>query len=339
MDPSSEPPRPPPADAAPTDAEAMAASHLARFEFSEQGTKILMVEWHPGDAAASAASVARPDSSPRPAAAPKPDPDPASTPPHRLDRPALDSAAAWEVSWPGKSTVLPARDTDQDVTGACRRVYFLLPQEAPIPPAVTIARPGRPSLVVKPLPAIFPEGFDADAGARGVLHTLWAKKRLSELEREMEAELRANAESVGLEMALAEKKWIVDNFFRPSPPPSSTVPLSPRSPVPGRLGDKLKGLKLATSAADLVPSPTGLCHRLIRATSERTGDVAVPSFSAIARGNGNGNGHAAAVSLDAAVKGVLPPPHVGPGDGEDDLFALPISPRSPDMKKSPFSIL
>ncbi|UNI15228.1 hypothetical protein JDV02_001782 [Purpureocillium takamizusanense] len=376
MDPPSEPPRP-----LSTDAEAIDTPHLARFEFSEQGTKILMVEWHPGDVAASASSSAsasasasaRPDNttvtSSRPAAAPKPDSDPASPPPPGLDRPALDSAAAWEVSWPGKSTVLPARDADQDAAGACRRVYFLLPQEASIPPAVTIARPGRPSLVVKPLPAIFPDGFDADAGARGVLHTLWAKKRLSELDREMDAELRANAESVGLEMALAEKKWIVDNFFRPPPAPSTSAPLSPRSPVPGRLGDKLKGLKLATSATDLLPSPTGWCHRLDKATPlpsfvlvhkltttvslantftgagvtshtllPQMGDVAVPSFSAIARGNGNGNGYAAPASLDAAVKGVLSS-HPGPADGEDDLFALPISPRSPDMKKSPFSIL
>ena len=93
-----------------------------------------------------------------------------------------------------------------------------------------------------------------------------------------------------------------------------------------------------TTTALLANTFTGagvMSHTLL----PQTGDVTVPSFSAIARGNGNGNGHAAAVSLDAAVKGVLPRPHVGPGDGEDDLFALPISPRSPDMKKSPFSIL
>ncbi|KAJ6445570.1 prolyl-tRNA synthetase 1 [Purpureocillium lavendulum] len=336
MNPSPEPPRPPVDAASTTDAPspAIGTAHLARFEFSEQGTKILMVEWHPG-AAPGDSATARPDVVGPPA--PNSDPDRASPPsPSGLGRPVLDPAA-WEVSWPGKSTVLPAHDTDEDESGTCRRVYFLLPQEAPIPPAVTVARPGRPSLVVKPLPAIFPEGFDADVGARGVLHTLWAKKRLSELEREMEAELRANAESVGLEMALAEKKWILDNFFRPAPP---SLPLSPRSPVPGRLGDKLQGLKLATSAADLVPSPTANTFTGAGVTSHtvlpHTGDVAVPSFSAVARGNGNG--HAVPVSLDAAVKGAVAP-HVGPGDGEDDLFALPISPRSPDMKKSPFSIL
>lgn len=232
-------------------------AHLARFEFSDHGTKILMVEWHPGgtagDAAPPGGATDEADTTARPPVAPNPDPDPASASPDKATQPALD-AAVWEVSWPGKSTFLPARDTDEDEAGPRRRVYFLLPQEAPIPASVTITRPGRSSLVLKPLPAIFPDGFDAEAGTRGVLHTLWAKKRLSELEREMKAELRANAESVGLEMAMAEKQWIIDNFLRP---PSAPLPMSPRSPVPGRLGDKLKGLRLATSPADLGPSPTG----------------------------------------------------------------------------------
>lgn len=232
-------------------------AHLARFEFSDHGTKILMVEWHPGgtagDAAPPGGATDEADTTARAPVAPNPDPDPASASPDKATQPALD-AAVWEVSWPGKSTFLPARDTDEDEAGPRRRVYFLLPQEAPIPASVTITRPGRSSLVLKPLPAIFPDGFDAEAGTRGVLHTLWAKKRLSELEREMKAELRANAESVGLEMAMAEKQWIIDNFLRP---PSAPLPMSPRSPVPGRLGDKLKGLRLATSPADLGPSPTG----------------------------------------------------------------------------------
>jgi hypothetical protein len=183
--------------------------------------------------------------------------------------PAVVDAAAWEVSWAGKSTFLPARDTD-DEDDARRRVYFMLPPDAPVPATVTVSCPGRPSIVLKPLPAIFPEHFHVESGPRGVLHTIWAKKRLRELELEMEAELRANAESVGLEMALAEKQWIVDNFLRapPSSPPASSsnttsssnsaaAATSPRSPVSGRLGDKLKGLRLATSPADLVPSPAG----------------------------------------------------------------------------------
>jgi hypothetical protein len=44
-------------------------------------------------------------------------------------------------------------------------------------------------------------------------------------------------------------------------------------------------------------------------------------------------------SLDAVVSAV--PKRAGdePADTEDGLFALPLSPRSPDMKKSPFSLL
>lgn len=41
-------------------------------------------------------------------------------------------------------------------------------------------------------------------------------------------------------------------------------------------------------------------------------------------------------SLDAALSGAVG--QAGPEE-EDDLFALPMSPRSPDMKKSPFSML
>jgi hypothetical protein len=104
---------------------------------------------------------------------------------------------------------------------------------------------------------------ESGQGTRGVLHTIWAKKRLRELEREMDAEMRANAESVGLDMALAEKQWIVDNFLQPpAAAPSLTAatgmtPITPRTPTGGRLSDKLKGLRLGTSAADLSPSPTG----------------------------------------------------------------------------------
>ncbi|PFH63336.1 hypothetical protein XA68_13793 [Ophiocordyceps unilateralis] len=133
--------------------------HLPRFEFSDYGTKVVMVE-----------------------------------------SPTL-GPAAWHVTWPGKSpaAAIPARDAD------CRRLYSLLSPEATAPAAVTIDSLGRLSLTVKPLPAIFPTCFDAEMGSRDVLHTLWAKERLSKLQREMDTELSTNAESVGLEMALAEK--------------------------------------------------------------------------------------------------------------------------------------
>ncbi|EHK16411.1 uncharacterized protein TRIVIDRAFT_195364 [Trichoderma virens Gv29-8] len=388
MDPSSGPPRPPAADAEHEhqlkhDAEpelglehaAPVATHLARFEFSDHGTKILMVEWYPGAAAAPTLSGQdTTNASVDVASSDKVGPqshdshagDALAAPARVPSSPVVD-AAVWEVSWTGKSTFLPARDTDED--DARRRVYFMLPPDAPVPATVTIARPGRPSLILKPLPAIFPEHFQAESGPRGVLHTIWAKKRLRELELEMEAEMRANAESVGLEMALAEKQWIVDNFLRAAPSPVPTTTMTPRSPVTGRLGDKLKGLRLATSPADLVPSPAGkpqksisyiclshaVCARdlgLIQSSPETAntftspesqshmlsplgGDIAVSSFSAISRSRPTGP-----MSLDAALRGNAAPPQQPDGqDAEDDLFALPMSPRSPDMIKSPFSAL
>jgi hypothetical protein len=71
-------------------------------------------------------------------------------------------------------------------------------------------------------------------------------------------------------MAVQEQQWIVDHFgLVPDPemsrpmklhiPQSSAGPASPRSPVGGRLGEKLKGLKLATSPADLAAASQGMC--------------------------------------------------------------------------------
>ncbi|EHK40589.1 uncharacterized protein TrAtP1_003904 [Trichoderma atroviride] len=328
-----------PPDAAALDT-APVATHLARFEFSDRGTKILMVEWYPGAAATTASALAGQDTnstagevSRDEASAAGDAVDNASAAPARVPSSPVVDAAVWEVSWPGKSTFLPARDTDEN--DARRRVYFMLPPEAQVPPTVTIARPGRASLILKPLPAIFPEHFQAESGPRGVLHTIWAKKRLRELELEMEAEMRANAESVGLEMALAEKQWIVDNFLRA---PAAPAPTSPRSPVSGRLGDKLKGLRLATSPADLVPSPAANTFTTPDSQSHMLsplgGDIAVSSFSAISRSRPSGP-----ISLDAALSGDMAPLQSSSNDAEDGLFAMPMSPRSPDMIKSPFSAL
>ncbi|KHN98550.1 uncharacterized protein MAM_03674 [Metarhizium album ARSEF 1941] len=333
----------------------MATAHLARFEFSDLGTRILMVEWHPGAAAsaASAASAAAPTAdgtlvtrAPSEPLGSDPEPNPnraaAPVPGDQIDsiknNASLSAAdaTAWEVSWPGKSTFLPARDTDKDEVGTRRRVYFLLPPEASIPTNVTITPPGQPSILVKPLPAIFPPGFNVESGPRGVLHTLWAKKRLSELQCEMDAEMRANAESVGLQMALAEKQWIIDNFLAP---PSAPAPMSPRSAISGRLGDKPKGLRLATSPEALVPGPTANTFTGIHVPSQTLSllghDIAVSSFSAIPRGTGLPE----TMSLNGAVQGKIPRVDLSSRDDDDDLFALPLSPRSPDMKRSPFSTL
>ena len=228
----------------------------SRFEFEtdkrNEGTKILMVEWddpgpgHGGDAAETGNGNGSND---------------------------------WEVSWEGKGAVLPVWDTgsETDDSNNIHRVYFLLPPGSPVPSLIDITRRGGAGAILRttPMPAIFPAGLTTaqqDAGLRGVLHTIWARRRLAELQAEIAAEMKANGESVGLEMAMQERQWIVDHFGLapddghpgiPQPtrlhiPQSGAGPASPRSPLGGRLGEKLRGLKLATSPAELAAASQGM---------------------------------------------------------------------------------
>lgn len=207
------------------------SNSLARFEFESgrgnEGTKILMVEWEDDETQA------------------------ASTKPS-------STSSRWEISWEGKSTTVSARDGAEETT---HRLYFLLPPNSTIPPAITLSRDsGAEIRRITPLPAIFPPELGASArqaGKKGVLHTIWAKKRLSVLKSEIEREARGNFEGVGLEMALQEKSWIEENFgiFGERGTPVDTVgsPTSPKTPggSSGRLSEKLKGLKLGTSQQEL----------------------------------------------------------------------------------------
>jgi hypothetical protein len=180
----------------------------------------------------------------------------------RPNSPVQSNSEGWEVSWEGKSTTLRARDKD---AGSQKRVYFLLPPGALIPPVVTISQPRGPVIETKPLPAIFAPGLGVsrkDVGKRGVLHTIWAKKRLLELQDEIKSEMQANGESVGLEMAAQECQWIQEQFgigdYAPSVSQAAQKPSMPlRSSASGRLSEKLKGLKLATSPADLTSGAGG----------------------------------------------------------------------------------
>ncbi|KAK5082821.1 hypothetical protein LTR05_006702 [Lithohypha guttulata] len=273
---------------------------LARFEFEpgrgNDGTKIMMVEWQD-------------DNEDR----------------HRV--------GSWQVSWPGKKTTFAADDNPSESTN---RLYFLLPPGEPIPPSITITyQPAsasttsakdkspqsslkrydlspRPSsrdgnsgslhMTVNPLPAIFTPELGATAkasGRKGVLHTIWAKRRLQVLAKEIRTESEFNLESIALEMAMAEKQWIEQNFgitvpqAKPSnpsglkldlgsiqvdgsaSPPVSPSMQSPLSPGGRRLTDKLKGLSITTSDKDGVNTPT----REINPLSPEVGDVAVSSFS------------------------------------------------------------
>lgn len=201
---------------------------LARFEFEagrgNEGTKILMVEWNE-------------------------------------DEDDVKNAGKWEVSWEGKSTLVSERDGAE---GRAHRLYFLLPPNTTIPPIVRIAQEGGKSMQTNPLPAIYPKELGASArtaGKKGVLHTIWGKKRLSVLQREIDKETKNNAEGIGLVMATQEKQWIEDNFgIGPRQEVQDVLtPISPKSPGGGRLAEKLKGLKLGTSASALSTSSTSKC--------------------------------------------------------------------------------
>jgi hypothetical protein len=197
---------------------------LARFEFESgrgnEGTKVLMVEWNDDSA----------------------------------------STGDWEIEWSGKSTVLSAKD---GADGTLHRIYFLLAPGASIPPIVKLSQNGK-TIQTNPLPAIFPPELGVSAttaGKKGVLHTVWSKQRLSVLQKEIEAEMKKNGEGIGLEMALQEKQWIEENFGVSAKVVSEmqypTSPTSPKTPGGGRLSEKLKGLKLGTSASELSAPAAG----------------------------------------------------------------------------------
>ncbi|KAF2481023.1 hypothetical protein BDY17DRAFT_325747 [Neohortaea acidophila] len=323
---------------------------LARFEFepgkSRDGTKVLMVEWE----------------------------DDEHTRAIRGD---------WEVRWEGKKAVLPAREErpegsqQDDHTGPVNRLYFLLGPGVNIPTTVRL-RKGSVAWKTNPLPAIFNPELGAtarQAGRKGVLHTIWAKKRLQGLQGEIEREAAENPEGIGLEMARAEKEWIEGNFGVVMKSATAASPASPASssshnagvsaggsangsPVSpgGRLTDKLRGLRLQTSAN----GAGGSGHNPL---SPETGDVAVGSFGSFAALKGmppaasslaakpaqppgqqqqsqrHGGGPQ---SLDAVANGstAAPTPPPSAVDAKhDDLFALPMSPKGAGTTAgaSPFS--
>ncbi|KAH9887799.1 hypothetical protein F4778DRAFT_786170 [Xylariomycetidae sp. FL2044] len=344
---------------------------LARFEFEagrgNEGSKILMVEWNPTPPASNSSTT---------------------TPATQEDR------DGWEVSWDGKKTTFSLDDREDDVGNGngtpLQRVYFLLPSGTAVPPAVTIAhkKTGR-TLSTKCMPAIFAPGLGAarpDPGRRGVLHTIWAKKRVAQLQDEIHREMADNCEGVGAEMAMQERQWLIEHFgLARSADEQQTARKSkqllpqvntaasprspgaaPRSPIVGRLGEKLRGLKLlATSPTELSdasaqyhahannarhpfqslspdystdiavpPSTTSRIPALAATTTTTTGGVASLDAAVMGTGNpnDNNNNNNNATSLAAPVVAQSK-------DTEDELFALPMSPRSPEMKTSPFSFL
>ncbi|OAA61154.1 hypothetical protein SPI_05178 [Niveomyces insectorum RCEF 264] len=349
---------------------------LSRFEFESnkgnEGTKILMVEWDSAAASVAASAEATQqraaggegEGGPTDKAGPQPQ--------DRAVRRGADGTPAnyddnWSVTWDGKASynVIPVQDATTDNGSTVHRMYFLLPPGAHIPPLVSISRGEDVTLCTKPMPAIYPAGLaratHQAAARRGVLHTLWAQRRLADLAAEIEAEMKTNCESIGLQIAIQEHAWIAEHFdvgvpigsdaapprAWPSPGHSMAQLSSLRSPsIGGKLGEKLKGLRLATSPAEL-------------AAASQASKAAAENGTRSAQFGGSSRGmvlgaHAGAHTVVDLPAGVIhsldavmqderakdgQPTKIDATEGEDELFALPMSPRSPDMAKSPFSFL
>ena len=273
-------------------------------------------------------------------------------------------AGTWHVHWLGKTTVFPTDDKPSD---NIQRVYFLLPPNTSVPPHVTLAYQSKVNgeaqkMTINALPAIFTKELGATAkatGKRGVLHTIWAKKRLQVLEQEIEREQDHNLEGIALEMALEEKTWIETNFGLQSKPtrldlsglskspngPSSAGLQSPKSPT--RLSEKLRGLSIGTTEKDLAPRgnvPTRDDHPL----SPENTDVAQSSFTSFPRAPVSPSSATARrivsqsppdsirrqQEIGAATFSSIPILAV---NADDELFAVAMSPRTPGDPKSPFS--
>ena len=324
-------------------------SARARFEFEHErgndGTKILMVEWEDDSA-------------------------------------TRKIHGKWTVSWEGKSHIVPAEErSKEDESGTEHRLFFLLPPGVNVPAIVTLTlepdHDGRKVVwKTNPLPAIFPPGL-ADTAvdgqptrSKGVLHTLWAKKRLQTLSREIEREAELNVEGVALEMAVREQRWIESTFGVTSSNPTTTTadarralaadpPRSPTTPMSpgGRLSEKLRGLKLQTAEAELRRRGGGGGAEA-RPLSPDAADIAVAPYSAfresakalravpaqrpprqppLPRAAVRAPQQDSSGSLDGVISGGEDSSGADDDGDESGLFALPLSPRSPDMTKSPFS--
>lgn len=335
---------------------------LARFEFErpagdKAGTKILMVEWED-------------------------------------DEQTKQISGQWSVSWESKRAAVLANNTAGGKRDGLHRLYFLLSVAERVPATVTLnLQPDDQELEnivwrTHPLPAIFPPELSASArqaGKKGVLHTVWAKKRLQVLKQEIQHEEQHNPEGVALSMAMQERDWIESNFGVRTKPAGLKIatsasdnldlglpsPASPRSPGRGPLLDKLKGLKLDTEASrhdtnplspegsDVavnfntfaalhgLPDPSSLSAKPPQQPLVQTQSKNIPVSRRMApqlppdhvlaqqRQNSMASLNALAVNdepIEFMASASTDFPAVERSDSaadEDDLFALPLSPRSP----------
>jgi len=342
----------------------------ARFEFEanqgSEGTKVLMVEWDD-------------------------------------DEVTKNIEGNWTIAWEGKPTpsgqedsLLPATDSmtspqsrgrSHEVAssvGNSHRMFFLLGAKRSVPAIVTLTLQPQDSSfkpitwTTNPLPAIFPPGFADGAkvgNGKGVLHNMWASRRLQTLEKEIEQEAKTNCEGIAFQLAISEKDWIEQNFgvslaedassmpldspeFKTNGLSLDTIPIangsdsvspsSPLSPGGSRLSVKLKGLKLRTTADSSVKPVENemaapLCQRKREQIhADATSAISIPSPStahtdvSLVTPAPSATIHSSISSIGAILAGqtsdLLPQK-----EEEEELFALPLSPRSPDMSMSPFS--
>ncbi|KAH0379193.1 hypothetical protein KCU92_g8290, partial [Aureobasidium melanogenum] len=341
---------------------------LARFEFEKPagdkaGTKILMVEWEDDDQ-------------------------------------TKHVPGQWSVSWEAKRAALLDPNAVDTKREGLHRLYFLLSVAERVPATVTLTlhpdNQEQENIVWRthPLPAIFSPELGASArqaGKKGVLHTVWAKKRLQVLKQEIHHEEQHNPEGVALSMAIQERDWIESNFGVRTKPTGLKIattssagsldlglpsPASPRSPGRGPLLEKLKGLSLDTKASthdsnplspegsDVavnfntfaalhgLPDPTTLAAKPAQHTLPQTQQTIpplsqqrriapqLPPDSIIAQQRQQDGSSMASLNALAVNEGPVEfnaisstaVPSVTRNDSaadEDDLFALPLSPRSP----------
>jgi hypothetical protein len=319
---------------------------LARFEFEtgkgNEGTKVMMIEWQDDDLNGKAAGSWQVGWSGKTTVLPA------------ENHNTTDSTKRLYFLLPPNTTVPP------QITLSWQ------------PSADTSGRSDKgQSMTLHTLPAIFTPELGATSkasGSKGVLHTIWAKSRLQVLEREIREEQALNTEGIALEMAFSERDWIVATFgLMPKAPTLdlSAVPKnilngqlspslqSPRTPGGRRLSEKLKGLSLGTSEKDLARGPN-TPTREFHPLSPDASDVAYSSFKSFR--NGPKSPKAKSKKSAKTVTAQNPPDEVvkqqqqaasmpfgyvprqnRPELEDDSLFAIALSPRTPDIEKTPFS--
>lgn len=255
-------------------------------------------------------------------------------------RVVLPASSSSTKSVPNPGVVERSEDSDNHdaAEGVVHRLYFLLPPGERVPGVVTLTLTARDdksgaseyaegsgavSVVTtwqtNVLPAIFPQdkstlspssSLGGKTGEKGILHTIWAKKRLRVLAAEIAAEEKCNAESVGLDMAVQEKDWIMHHFG-----------LGGSTSETGTAGTKQSSR--ATSPAAVV----GRDEKRLEVHSPPGEDIAVGAFEDFVRHAGVQGPKVLGVKASQRVSDVVTASTED--DKEDGLFALPMSPRTP----------